>query len=140
MLCDLCGKSSLQLLGRGDFNLPFLKISTTGYADFQQWICIRPGQANLFTSFFCSWRFCGCPVPAVASFLEVVLIMLIVLNRESGLSSIDLAHPAGFGFPMPQITGGILFAMAYEKEENLIVPITIHILGNIAIFSLALLF
>ena len=47
-----------------------------------------------------------------------------------------LAHPAGFGFPLPQITGGILFAMAYEKEGNLMVPITIHILGNMAIFSL----
>ena len=49
-----------------------------------------------------------------------------------------LAHPAGFGFPLPQITGGILFAVAYEKEGNLTVPITIHILGNIAIFSLVL--
>ncbi len=47
-----------------------------------------------------------------------------------------LAHPAGSGFPLPQITGGILFAMAYEKEGNLMVPITIHILGNMAIFSL----
>ena len=51
-----------------------------------------------------------------------------------------LAHPAGSGFPLPQITGGILFAVAYEKEGNLIVPITIHTLGNIAIFSLALMF
>ena len=49
-----------------------------------------------------------------------------------------LAHPAGSGFPLPQITGGILFAIAYEKEGNLTVPITIHILGNIAIFSLSL--
>ena len=49
-----------------------------------------------------------------------------------------LAHPAGSGFPLPQITGGILFALAYEKEGNLTVPITIHILGNIAIFSLSL--
>ena len=49
-----------------------------------------------------------------------------------------LAHSAGFGIPLPQITGGILFAMAYEKEGNLTVPITIHILGNMAILSLAL--
>ena len=49
-----------------------------------------------------------------------------------------LAHPAGSGFPLPQITGGILFAVAYEKEGNLTVPITIHILGNIAIFSLVM--
>ena len=47
-----------------------------------------------------------------------------------------LAHSAGSGIPLPQITGGILFAIAYEKEGNLTVPITIHILGNMAIFSL----
>ncbi len=47
-----------------------------------------------------------------------------------------LAHTASSGFPMPQIAGGILFAVAYEKEGNLTVHITIHILGNIAIFSL----
>lgn len=49
-----------------------------------------------------------------------------------------LAHPAGSGFPMSRITGGILFAVAYEKERSLMVPITIHILGNMAIFSLSL--
>ena len=41
--------------------------------------------------------------------------------------------------PIPQIVGGILFAVAYETEKNLIVPITIHILGNLSIFSIALL-
>ena len=50
-----------------------------------------------------------------------------------------LVHPAGSGIPLPQITGGVLFAVAYEKERNLLVPITIHILGNIAIFSLSLM-
>jgi membrane protease YdiL (CAAX protease family) len=49
-----------------------------------------------------------------------------------------LAHSAGSVFPLPQIVGGVLFAVAYEKEGNLTVPITIHILGNMAIFSLAL--
>ncbi|MBW2558258.1 MAG: CPBP family intramembrane metalloprotease [Deltaproteobacteria bacterium] len=49
-----------------------------------------------------------------------------------------LAHPAGSRFFLSQIVGGILFALAYEKEGNLTVPITIHILGNIAIFSLSL--
>ena len=41
---------------------------------------------------------------------------------------------------LPQVTGGIPLAVAYEKEENLLVPITIHILGNMAIFVLALMF
>jgi membrane protease YdiL (CAAX protease family) len=34
--------------------------------------------------------------------------------------------------------GGIVFAIAYEKEKNLMVPITIHCLGNLAIFSLSI--
>jgi membrane protease YdiL (CAAX protease family) len=32
--------------------------------------------------------------------------------------------------------GGIVFAIAYEKEKSLMVPVTIHCLGNMAIFSL----
>ena len=42
------------------------------------------------------------------------------------------------GFPLIQVAGGILFAVAYEVEGNLMTPITIHILGNMAIFALAL--
>jgi len=49
-----------------------------------------------------------------------------------------MAHAIQHRIPLPQIVGGILFAVAYEKEKNLMVPITIHVLGNIAIFTLAL--
>jgi membrane protease YdiL (CAAX protease family) len=48
-------------------------------------------------------------------------------------------HGLGHGLPVPQVVGGILFAVAYELEQNLLVPITIHGLGNLAIFSLSLL-
>jgi len=51
-----------------------------------------------------------------------------------------LAHPTLSGIPVPQLIGGIVFAIAYEKEGSLIVPITIHILGNMAIFTLSLIF
>jgi hypothetical protein len=37
------------------------------------------------------------------------------------------------------VVGGVLFAAAYEKEKNLLVPVTIHCLGNLAIFSLSLI-
>lgn len=47
-----------------------------------------------------------------------------------------LPHYDGHHIPLTQIVGGIVFAVAYEKEKNLMVPITIHCLGNIAIFSL----
>lgn len=50
-----------------------------------------------------------------------------------------LIHGLGHGFPLTQVVGGILFAAAYEVEKNLLVPITIHCLGNMAIFSLSLI-
>ncbi|RLB90636.1 MAG: hypothetical protein DRH10_03620 [Deltaproteobacteria bacterium] len=48
-----------------------------------------------------------------------------------------LVHPVASGIPLPQIVGGILFALAYEVEKSLTTPIAIHILGNMAIFSLS---
>ena len=48
-----------------------------------------------------------------------------------------LPHASGNIIPVTQLIGGILFAVAYELEKNLLVPITIHCLGNLAIFSLA---
>ena len=50
-----------------------------------------------------------------------------------------LAHISGGVFPITQIVGGLLFAVAYEVEKNLMVPIVIHCLGNLAIFSLAVI-
>jgi membrane protease YdiL (CAAX protease family) len=46
------------------------------------------------------------------------------------------AHPFR-GLPLTQIVGGLLFASAYEVEGHLLVPITIHVLGNLAIFALS---
>jgi membrane protease YdiL (CAAX protease family) len=45
-----------------------------------------------------------------------------------------LLHGGG-GFT--QIVGGVLFALAYEREKMLLTPITVHVLGNLALFSLA---
>lgn len=50
-----------------------------------------------------------------------------------------LAHPTGFSVPWLQIAGGVLFAAAYEMTGSLVTPMTIHVLGNLAIFSLPLL-
>jgi membrane protease YdiL (CAAX protease family) len=47
-----------------------------------------------------------------------------------------LLHTGASGVPIPQIVGGLVFATAYEIEKKLLVPITIHILGNLALFSL----
>ena len=43
------------------------------------------------------------------------------------------------GFMIIQAIGGVLFAVSYELEKNLMVPITIHCLGNMALFSIPML-
>jgi len=50
-----------------------------------------------------------------------------------------LSHPTSHGIRLTQAVGGIIFAIAYEVERSLLVPITIHVLGNLAIFSLSLI-
>jgi len=50
-----------------------------------------------------------------------------------------LLHSTGGSPPIPQIVGGIIFALAYELEGSLMVPIIIHSSGNLAIFTLSLL-
>ncbi|MBN1662129.1 MAG: CPBP family intramembrane metalloprotease [Deltaproteobacteria bacterium] len=62
-------------------------------------------------------------------FVAVVLSMLLFV----------LAHPICFAVSWPRIAGGLLFAVAYEMTGSLAAPITIHALGNLAIFSLPLL-
>ena len=51
-----------------------------------------------------------------------------------------MVHSSSTQVPLPQIVGGIIFALAYEIEKNLMAPITIHIAGNLAIYTLSLLF
>jgi membrane protease YdiL (CAAX protease family) len=41
--------------------------------------------------------------------------------------------------PVTQIVGGIVFAVAYHKGRSLMVPMVIHMLGNLAIFTLSLI-
>lgn len=50
-----------------------------------------------------------------------------------------LAHGASSAIPVTQAIGGIIFAISYEVEASLMVPIIIHILGNTAMFSLSLI-
>jgi membrane protease YdiL (CAAX protease family) len=49
-------------------------------------------------------------------------------------------HPIGHGIPVTRLVGGLLFALAYEFGGSLIIPITIHGLGNLTIFTLSLTF
>lgn len=50
-----------------------------------------------------------------------------------------LVHPGFPRLPVTQVVGGAVFAMAYEIEGSLLAPLTIHVLGNTAIFTLSLL-
>ncbi len=42
--------------------------------------------------------------------------------------------------PVTQAVGGLVFAVAYQTGRSLMVPIVIHVLGNLAIFTLSLPF
>lgn len=77
-------------------------------------ICFR----GILYTYFRRWGVCPALMASTAIFV--------------GLHSIQ-------GLPLPQIVGGLVFAMAYEITGNLTVPITIHALGNLAIFGLSLL-
>lgn len=50
-----------------------------------------------------------------------------------------LAHGSHSQLPIIQMVGGVLFAASYEIEDSLIAPMTIHILGNLALFALSAL-
>ena len=62
-----------------------------------------------------------------------------ILLALVGTSAVFVAaHIESTDMPLTQIVGSIFFAIAYEMEGNLLVPITIHVLGNTAIFALCL--
>ncbi|MBI2568601.1 MAG: CPBP family intramembrane metalloprotease [Candidatus Schekmanbacteria bacterium] len=47
-----------------------------------------------------------------------------------------LAHRA-VPLPVNQFVGGVIFALAYDRERTLIVPIALHVAGNSALLALA---
>lgn len=54
-------------------------------------------------------------------------------------STLIFAAMHGSAVPLPQLVGGLLFAVSFEIEKNLLVPTIIHILGNLTIFSFSFL-
>ena len=76
-----------------------------------------------FRGFLFGWlRSCG-PVAAVIG--STLVFAAVHLNLQP--------------IPFTQLVGGLVFAISYEIEKNLIVPIVIHALGNAALFSISLL-
>jgi membrane protease YdiL (CAAX protease family) len=62
----------------------------------------------------------------------------VVVALVLSTSLFVLPHLGSHGLPITQIVGGVLFATAYEIEGSLMTPITIHSLGNTAIFTISL--
>jgi uncharacterized protein len=63
-------------------------------------------------------------------------ILLAVISSTAIFAALHAPH----GIPVTQITGGLVFALAFEKSRNLMVPIVIHALGNLAIFGISWVF
>jgi membrane protease YdiL (CAAX protease family) len=100
----------------------------------------RPGEITLFF-------FVGGVVSPIAEEVFVRGVLYGVLRRGGVVVALVIStlvfvliHPMKSGFPVTQAVGGIVFALAYEMGGSLIVPIIIHALGNIAIFTLSLLY
>ena len=51
-----------------------------------------------------------------------------------------LLHAGAGGVPIVPMVGALVFALSYEIEKKLLVPITIHVLGNVTLFSLPYVF
>ncbi|MFP4572153.1 MAG: CPBP family intramembrane glutamic endopeptidase [Desulfobacterales bacterium] len=84
----------------------------------------------------------------VSPFAEELIfrgVLFGVLRRWGALAAIlgssllfAIAHNTG-GIPVVQAVGGLVFALSYEMEKNLLVPVIIHVTGNLALFTIALL-
>lgn len=61
----------------------------------------------------------------------------VVTALMASIVLFGILHSA-HGLPITHLVGGILFAISYEYCGSLMVPITIHATGNLAIFTLSL--
>ena len=89
--------------------------------------------------------FVGAIISPVAEEIFFRGIVYGYLRRWGAISAIlgstalfGMAHGFTANLSFVQLTGGLVFAIAYEKEKNLLTPITIHVLGNMAIFILSI--
>lgn len=120
--------------------IAFIILTAAGASPLQYLRTSMPDQA--FAGYFITGALIG-PVAEELLFRGVIygffrqwgILTAVVLSTVI----FTLAHSAGGGAGLTHIAGGIVFAAAYEREGSLMVPITIHVLGNAVIFSLSLL-
>lgn len=48
-----------------------------------------------------------------------------------------LCHARSNGLPLFQMVGGLVFALAFERSKSIAASIIIHVLGNLALFSIS---
>ena len=70
----------------------------------------------------------------VFSFCRRWGVIIAVIASTAVFASLHSVH----GFPVIQVTGGLLFAVAYAITRNLMTPIIIHVAANSALFTLSL--
>jgi len=70
------------------------------------------------------------------SFLRRLGILTAIFFSTSVFA---LFHLSNGGLPVFQIVGGLVFALSFEYSKSLVTPIVIHVLGNMAIFSITLI-
>ena len=84
----------------------------------------------------------------IAPLAEEVVFRGLIFGylRRFGLTAAVIISTALFAalhlptLPVTQIVGGVVFAIAYHLGGSLMAPIVIHMLGNLAIFTLSLPF
>jgi len=101
-----------------------------------------PSKANRLLLFF----FAGGILSPVAEELFFRGFLYGFLRRWGALLAVvtsslvfALLHMAFKGSFLVPVTGGLVLAVLYEIEKNLMAPITLHILGNLTIFSISAL-
>jgi hypothetical protein len=98
-----------------------------------------PGEASQRVLFFLVG---GIVAPAAEEFVFRGLVFGYL--RRWSLPAAVLISTALFAafhlptIPVTQVAGGLVFAIAYHTSQSLMTPIVIHVLGNLAIFTLSL--
>lgn len=71
----------------------------------------------------------------VPAWIRTVAVIFAIATSTLVFTLLHSIH----GIPVTQIVGGMVFAIAYETSRNLMTPMVIHSLGNLALFTLSLL-
>ncbi|MFH1139241.1 MAG: CPBP family intramembrane glutamic endopeptidase [Pseudomonadota bacterium] len=122
--------------------LGFILLSLLGFSPLEAFRVRLPGKLGDLLLFF----LVGGIISPIAE--EIFFRGLMVgFFRRGGLAAalaastalFVLAHGPGRAALWTQAVGGLVFALAFERSRALTTPITIHVLGNLALFSLGLL-